>query len=120
MVSNGSWYKGRNYYFKQYKTKACKNCPVRYLCTTSKANGKILQRSEYTRFVGENAKRPAKDPETYKKRQALVEHSSGTIKRQWGFDQVLTKKGMPAASADFGFIALAYNLKDSSNWDGNR
>lgn len=111
MASNGSWYKGRNYYFKQYKTKACKNCPVRYLCTTSKANGKILQRSEYTRFIEQNAKRVSEEPETYKKRQALVEHPFGTMKRQWGFDHILTKKGIHAASADFGFIALAYNLK---------
>jgi len=71
MASNGSWYKGRNYYFKQYRTKACKNCPVRHLCTTSKANGKILQRSEYTKFIEQNAKRVAKDPQTYKKRQAV-------------------------------------------------
>ncbi|MDO6518513.1 transposase [Zobellia uliginosa] len=46
-----------------------------------------------------------------KKRQAIVEHPFGTIKRQWGFDHIITKKGLPAASADFGLIALAYNLK---------
>lgn len=115
MVSNGSWYKGRNYYFKQYKTKACKNCPVRHLCTTSKANGKIVQRSEYTRFIEENAKRVTADRETYKKRQALVEHPFGTIKRQWGFDYIITKRGTMAASADFGLIAIAYNLKRTLN-----
>jgi len=111
LKSNGSWYRARNYRFKQYRTKACKNCPVRHLCTTAKQNGKILQRSEYTRFIEQNAKRVAKDPGTYKKRQALVEHPFGTIKRQWGFDHILTKKGIGAASADFGLIASAYNLK---------
>ncbi|TKD54162.1 transposase, partial [Flavobacterium sp. ASW18X] len=40
LTSNGSWYKARNYYFKQYKTKACKGCPVRQLCTNAKQNGK--------------------------------------------------------------------------------
>jgi len=41
----------------------------------------------------------------------LLEHPFGTIKRQWGFDHIFTKKGIQAASADFGLIALAYNLK---------
>ena len=111
LSSNGSWYKARNYQFKQYKTKACKNCPVRALCTTAKQNGKIIQRSEYTSYIEENAARVAADPDTYKKRQALVEHPFGTMKRQWGFDHILTKKGISAASADFGLIALVYNLR---------
>src|SRR5665811_2060428 len=33
--------------FKQYKTKACKGCPVRELCTTAK-NGRLLSRNIYT------------------------------------------------------------------------
>jgi len=28
-----------------------------------------------------------------------------------GFDHIITKKGMPSASADFGLTALAYNLR---------
>ena len=110
MVSNGSWYKSRNYRFKQYKTKACKGCPVRAQCTTAK-NGKILQRSEFHTYVEQNAKRVANNKETYKKRQAIVEHSFGTIKRQWGFDHVMTKKTKQSAAADIGFIFIAYNLK---------
>nr|WP_299206722.1 transposase [uncultured Brumimicrobium sp.] len=45
-MSNQTEYKARNYRFKQYKTKACKTCPVRSECTTSKVNGKVIQRSE--------------------------------------------------------------------------
>jgi len=111
LTSNGSWYRARNYRFKQYRTKACKNCPVRSRCTTAKQNGKIVQRSEFTPYIEANARRVAEDPGTYKKRQALVEHPFGTMKRQWGFDHIITKKGIPAASADFGLIASAYNLK---------
>lgn len=111
LTSNGNWYKARNYRFKQYKTKKCKHCPVRSRCTTAKQNGKIIQRSEFTQYIKQNALRVAKDPLTYKKRQALVEHPFGTIKRQWGFDHIITKKGIRSASADFGLIALAYNLK---------
>ena len=111
LYSNGSWYKARNYTFKQYKTSACKECPVRDNCTTSKINGKVIQRSQYTQNIQDNAKRIAQSGALYKKRQALVEHPYGTIKRQWGFDHIMTKRGIKAASADFGLIALAYNLR---------
>ena len=111
LTSNGSWYKSRNYRFKQYKTKACKTCPMREQCTTAKINGKVIQRSELTQHIENNAKRIAESGELYKQRQAIVEHPYGTMKRQWGFDHVMTKKGIKRASADFGLIALAYNLK---------
>lgn len=111
LKSNGSWYRARNYKFKQYKTTACKGCPVRHLCTTARQNGKIVQRSEFTGYIEENAERVAADPETYRKRQAIVEHPFGTIKRQWGFDHIVTKKGIDRASADFGLMAIAYNLR---------
>ena len=81
LSSNGSWYKARNYTFKQYKTKACKECPVRSQCTTAKANGKIIQRTQFTPNIQSNAKRIERSGELYKKRQALVEHPYGTIKR---------------------------------------
>src|SRR6056297_368644 len=48
-------------------------------------------------------------------RQAIVEHPFGTMKRQWGFDHVITKKGIQAASVDFGPTAIAYNLKRMLN-----
>jgi hypothetical protein len=111
LKSNANWYKARNYKFKQYKTSACKSCPVRSQCTTSKANGKIVQRSEYKEYIEANFKRVQQLPEIYKKRQAIVEHPYGTIKRQWGFDHIITKKGIQSASADFGLMAIAYNLK---------
>ena len=111
LTSNGTQYKARNYTFKQYKTKACKTCVVRENCTTSKVNGKVIQRSQYTQNIQDNAKRIAQSGELYKRRQALVEHPYGTIKRQWGFNHILTKKGIQAASADLGLMLLAYNLK---------
>lgn len=111
LKSNGSTYKGRNYRFKQYKTKQCKGCPVRTLCTTAKANGKVIQRSEFQKYIEQNAKRVKENPEAYKKRQAIVEHPYGTIKRQWGFNHITTKKTKTRAKADVGFIFTAYNLK---------
>ncbi|WP_299673049.1 IS1182 family transposase [uncultured Polaribacter sp.] len=110
LKSNGSWYKGNNYQFKQYKTKACKNCLVRALCTTSKVNAKVLQRSEFQHYIEENAARVKQNPKAYKKRQAIVEHPYGTIKRQWGFNYITTKKTKQRASADVGLMFVAYNL----------
>ena len=120
MTSNGSRYRGRNNYrFKQCK--GLQNCPVRIRCTMAEQNGKIVQHIEFTPYIEANARRVAEDPETYKKRQALVEHPFGTMKRRSGFDHIITKKGIPAASADFGLTASAYNLKRLINlgWKAN-
>jgi hypothetical protein len=40
-----------------------------------------------------------------------VEHPYGTIKRQWGFNYVMTKKTIQRASADVGLVFTAYNLR---------
>ena len=110
LKSNGNWYNGEKYRFKQYKTSACQSCKVKSLCSTARY-GKIVQRSEYTPAVEQNKKWLMENYELYKQRQAIVEHPFGTIKRQWGFDHVLTKKSMQRASADIGFIFTAYNLR---------
>ena len=49
--------------------------------------------------------------ELYRKRQAIVEHPYGIIKRQWGFYYVSTKKGINRAAAYVGLIFVAYNLR---------
>jgi len=111
LKTNGTWHKERNYYFQQYKTPACKNCPVRPKCTKSVHNGKIIQRSEFIPAIERNRKRVKQSPALYKRRQAIVEHPYGTIKRQWGFNYIITKKGKERASADVGLMFIAYNLK---------
>ena len=47
----------------------------------------------------------------YAHRQAIVEHPYGIIKRQWGFNYIMTKKTIKRASADVGFIFISYNLR---------
>jgi hypothetical protein len=97
--------------FHQYRnSKACKKCPVHSLCTTNKS-GRIIERNMHTPFFEQNARNIEAHPEVYKKRQSIVEHPYGTIKRQWGFCHVLTKKGKQHASADVGLMFIAYNLK---------
>lgn len=110
LKSNGNWYLKRTYHVKQYKTRACKNCPVKALCT--KAVGqRIIERHQYAENLDRNRIAIEENPNLYKQRQAIVEHPFGTIKRQWGFDHILTKKGKRRASSDVGFIFIAYNLK---------
>jgi len=110
MKGSQKWYKTPNYKFKHYKTTACKSCLVRDQCSISK-NGKVIHRSEYQHAVEKNRVNIQSDPQFYKQRQAIVEHPFGTMKRQWGFDHIMTKKTKARASADVGFIFIAYNLR---------
>jgi len=112
LTTNGSWHKSSSgSQFQQYKTTKCKNCTVRKKCTKAKQNGKIVQRRIYAQNIEDNRQRIENDKATYKKRQAIVEHPYGTIKRQWGFSYILTKKYIHRASADVGFMMIAYNLR---------
>jgi transposase len=113
--TNGTWYKELNrrdnvITFKQYKTRSCKSCPVRSLCTRSK-NARILSRSAFTEYYERNRRSLEEKELLYKRRQTIVEHPFGTMKRQWGFSYILTKKGINRASADVGFMFIAYNLR---------
>jgi transposase len=118
LTTNGNWYKTskdrNNYTFKHYKTNACHTCPVRALCTTA-VKGKLVERSEYAPYIEINRRNIEANTATYKKRQSIVEHPYGTIKRQWGFDHIITKKWIKRASADVGLMFTAYNLRRLMN-----
>jgi len=109
--TNGTWYQSKAAPFKQYKTPDCKTCPVRELCTTSIKNGKIVQRNKYVEYIEANKIRIQQNQNYYRRRQAIVEHPYGTIKRQWGFNYIMTKKSIKRATADVGLIFTAYNLR---------
>lgn len=112
LATNGTWHKAKSgSRFQQYKTSKCKDCPVQEKCTKSKKNGKIVQRRLNAANIEANRQRIENDPILYKKRQAIVEHPYGTIKRQWGFSYIMTKKYLHRASADVGFMMTAYNLR---------
>jgi len=70
-----------------------------------------VRRSEYAENIENNRKRILGSEKLYKRRQAIVEHPYGTIKRQWGYNYILTKKYIERAEADFGLIVTAYNLR---------
>lgn len=112
LITNGTWHRASSgSLFQQFKTPKCKCCPVRQKCTASKINGKIVQRRKSADVVQANAWRIENNPQTYRLRQAIVEHPYGTIKRQWGFSYIMTKKGKARASADVGLMCIAYNLR---------
>lgn len=112
MTTNGTWHQSNSgSIFQQYRTRQCKNCPVRPKCTKSAQNGKLIQRRRYAQNIEDNKQRIEDNPATYKRRQAIVEHPYGTIKRQWGFSYISTKKYKIRASADVGFMFVAYNFR---------
>jgi hypothetical protein len=110
LATNGRWHKAETYRFKRYTTTACKTCPAKPECSKAVC-GKAIQRSEFQELVDNNKKRINENKELYRKRQQIVEHPYGTIKRQWGFSYILTKKGLDRASADVGFMFTAYNFR---------
>ena len=110
LKTSGVWYQNKNAKFKQYKTKSCLNCKVRKRCTKSKT-GKLISRSEHSWLLERNQKLANQNKDLYKQRKAIVEHPYGTIKRQWGFSYITTKKGMQRASADLGLMFTAYNFR---------
>jgi transposase len=122
LITNGNWYKksrsstkrkrGSTILVQHYKTKACKTCPVINLCTkNTRGRGRVIERSEFSPYIEQNHKNVIEKEHLYKRRQAIVEHPYGVIKRQWGFYYIMTKKGIKRASADVGLIFVAYNLR---------
>jgi transposase len=116
--SNNHWYKKvytrsektKSYYlFKHYRTNACLQCPCLHLCTVNKS-GRLIERGEYAEAVEQNLKRVKDHKDKYLRRQQIVEHAFGTIKRAWGYTYTLLK-GLQKADADLGLVYLCYNLK---------
>jgi hypothetical protein len=114
--TNGNWYvkSDHGYLVKHYTTSACPTCPAFVHCTKNK-KGRLIERSEYQPYVDENKRNIEKAPATYKLRQQIIEHTYGTIKRQWGFHYICTKKGRKRASADVGLMFTALNLRRLMN-----
>ena len=114
LTTNGRWYSKKNgksvTQMKHYKTSACLSCELFAKCTKN-AKGRLIERSEHADLIYQNKVRIENNYEIYRRRQAIVEHPYGVIKRQWGFYYIMTKKTIKHASADVGLIFTAYNLK---------
>ena len=119
LISNGRWYK--KFYrthiilVKQYKTKSCRECPKRSLCTSSPVErGRIIERSQYQDSVDANNLRVRNKKEKYRLRQTMTEHPFGVVKRQWGYDHLMMK-GLQKTDSEISLIFLCYNLKRVMN-----
>lgn len=115
LTSNGNWlthsskgYKSA-YKFRRYNTKKCKTCELQPQCTKSKTNGRNIDRSEFAQDVEQNNQRVKQNPDYYKQRQQLAEHPWGTLKRQRGFDYVLTR-GKKCVLGEVSLVFIGYNL----------
>lgn len=118
LTSLGTWHnkKGEanetSYRFKTYRTAACKSCALKHQCT--KLPKRIIHRSEYQDAVDINDNNIKKNPQYYKRRQAIVEHPFGTIKRHWGFTHTLVK-GLQKVNGEMNLIMFCYNFLRTTN-----
>ena len=79
-------------------------------CTTSK-KGRLIKRSEHIDLIDADKIRLLLNPDLYCRRQAIVEHPFGVIKRQWDFYYIMTQRSLKHASSDVGTIYTACNLR---------
>ena len=117
LKTTGRWHKKTrdkdSYQFKKYRTPACKDCPVKSLCTSRKG-GREIDRSEYADAVEENNHRYQENQQLYRKRQEINEHIFGTIKRQWGYNHT-NLTGLEKVNGEHSLIMLVYNIKRTIN-----
>jgi radical SAM protein with 4Fe4S-binding SPASM domain len=104
--------------FKRYKVawEHCQNCPFIDKCL-SKSNietshGRQIERLENQDAVDNNKKRLAtiEGKALYKRRQAIVEHPFGVIKRQWDCSYTLVR-GLEKVNGEFAIVFTCYNLR---------
>lgn len=117
LKTTGKWHKKsrekESYDFKKYRTPACKECPVKSLCT-GRTGGREIDRSEYADAVEENNQRYRENQTLYRRRQEINEHIFGTIKRQWGYNHT-NLTGLEKVNGEHSLIMLVYNIKRSMN-----
>ncbi len=122
LKSNGRSYKKNNgklrraYQVKHYKLTfaICSACQHRMQCAGPanllNSKGRYIERNEYEDYIEENIERVKLNKELYQKRQQIIEHPFGTIKRQWGYEHTLLKT-IPKVRGEFALIFTAYNLR---------
>lgn len=102
--------------FKRYVSHLtdCKKCTWVDICVSKgsmqASRGRMLNRNIYEDQMDKNDNDVAARKNEYKRRQAIVEHPFGTIKRQWGYNHTLLK-GLKKVKGEFSIIMLCYNLK---------
>ncbi len=93
---------------KLYRTEKCSTCEFKPRCTSNK-RGRILTRREFEETVEENRKRVKENIDKVKKRQELVEHPFGTIKRAFNQGYMLLKR-LHKVGTEISLTVLAYDI----------
>lgn len=119
LITNENFYsqkdKRRKSRFKRYTLKhsVCSACPYADACVGGRLKyrqGKVIQRQEFDDALDHNDEQVVLRQNEYKRRQAIVEHPFGTIKRQWSFTHTLLKT-KKKVDTEFSIIFLCYNLR---------
>ena len=125
LISSGKVYKYGSREIKKYRIsyKRCIDCPFYNKCLSKgsqkNSQGKEIERSIYQNAVDKNQNAVKTRKAEYRRRQAIVEHPFGTIKRNWGYGYTLLK-GKEKVSCEFALIFLCYNLKRVMTILGNK
>lgn len=88
---------------------ACSNCKNKAKCTTS-SKGKIIKRSKTDEIVESVNNRTKNNIAKYMQRQAIIEHTFGTIKRTMAFYHLLLR-GFRKVNGEVSLAFFSYNLK---------
>ena len=122
LTTNGTVYEkhGRNGQvqnrFRRYRLPfaKCKSCFCAPFCLTESAHrirhGRHIERSLDEAATEANRLRVMNNRNKYKRRQAIVEHPYGTVKRSWGFYYTLLK-GKEKVNGEYSLVFLAYNIR---------
>jgi transposase len=115
LISNGIEFERKHagratFLVKKYITPQCKRCMVKHLCAYSTKGKRIIERSTYQDAIDANNKRVDQNTELYKKRQQIIEHPYGTIKRSWGYSYTLLKS-IAKVNGEMALIFTMYNFR---------
>ena len=99
--------------------KACRECSNRTNCISEKAKGKRIARNKNTEMMERANRRYNRNKTLYKRRQEIVEHVFGTVKRGFGYTYFLLRGNRKVKGESFIFF-LTYNFKRVSNILGNK
>lgn len=100
-------------------SKECKKCPNRIKCIGETSKGKRITRNKNTEAMERANRRYNKNKTLYKRRQEIVEHVFGTVKRAFGYTYFLLRGNRKVKGESFMFF-LSYNIKRVSNILGNK
>jgi len=122
LSTNGTVYEkhGRNGQvqnrFRRYRLPfaKCRDCICAPFCLTESAHrirhGRHIERSLDEAATEANRLRVLNNRPKYKRRQAMVEHPFGTIKRSWGYYYTLLK-GKEKVNGEYSLVFLVYNMR---------